>query len=128
MTLAAVNLDDKYALESGRVYLTGTQALVRLPMMQRQRDLAQGLNTAGFVTGYRGSPLGAFDQTLWRNKDILKQHHVHFEPGINACISRPRASGMAASCSPQTIWIGMSISPTARTSSGKVWKNCLCRI
>jgi len=83
MGLAAVSLDDKFTLESGRVYLTGIQALVRLPIMQRQRDLAQGLNTAGFVTGYRGSPLGAFDQTLWRNKPILKQHHIHFEPGIN---------------------------------------------
>src|SRR5262249_62039469 len=60
----AVTLDDKYLLESGRVYLTGTQALVRLPMMQRQRDLAANLNTAGYISGYRGSPPGRFDQTL----------------------------------------------------------------
>src|SRR5271168_1289492 len=59
MALAAVTLDDKYALERGRVYLTGTQALVRLPIMQRQRDAAAGLNTACFISGYRGSPLGA---------------------------------------------------------------------
>ena len=62
MPLAAVTLDDKYLLEKGRVYLTGTQALVRLPMMQRQRDAAAGLNTGCFIAGYRGSPLGNFDR------------------------------------------------------------------
>ena len=56
MALAQVSLDDKYELESGRVYLNGTQALVRLAMMQRQRDAAAGLNTACFISGYRGSP------------------------------------------------------------------------
>ncbi len=64
MTLATVSLDDKYALESGRVYLTGTQALVRLPIMQRQRDAAAGLQTGCFISGYRGSPLGGLDQQL----------------------------------------------------------------
>ena len=63
--LAAVTLDDKYILEKGRVYLTGTQALVRLPMVQRQRDAAAGLNTGCFITGYRGSPLGGLDLALW---------------------------------------------------------------
>ena len=58
MPLDAVTLDDKYSLERGRIFITGTQALVRLPMMQRQRDLVAGLNTACYVTGYRGSPLG----------------------------------------------------------------------
>ncbi|MBN9538233.1 MAG: indolepyruvate ferredoxin oxidoreductase family protein [Alphaproteobacteria bacterium] len=79
----AVTLDDKYVLESGRVYLTGTQALVRLPMMQRQRDLAAGLNTAGYISGYRGSPLGAFDQALWQAKKFIKKHHIEFQPGTN---------------------------------------------
>ena len=60
----AITLDDKYVLQSGRVYLTGTQALVRLPMMQRQRDQAAGLNTAGYISGYRGSPLGGYDNAL----------------------------------------------------------------
>ena len=83
MTKKAVSLDDKYDLASGRVFLTGTQALVRLPMMQRQRDLASGLNTAAFISGYRGSPLGAFDQQLWRAKRFLEKGHVHFEPGVN---------------------------------------------
>ena len=66
MALATVSLDDKYALESGRVYLTGTQALVRLPIMQRQRDAAAGLKTGCFISGYRGSPLGGLDQQLWQ--------------------------------------------------------------
>ena len=58
----AATLDDKYTATAGRVFLTGTQALIRLPMLQRERDLAAGLNTAGFISGYRGSPLGALDQ------------------------------------------------------------------
>ena len=82
MTLA-VTLDDKYVLETGRVYLTGTQALVRLPMMQRQRDLAAGLNTACYISGYRGSPLGGFDQALWQAKRFIKKNHIEFQPGTN---------------------------------------------
>ncbi len=78
-----VKLDDKYTLESGRIFLTGSQALVRLPMMQRQRDLAAGHNTAGFISGYRGSPLGIYDLQLWAAKDHLKENHIHFEPGVN---------------------------------------------
>ena len=83
MALAAVSLDDKYALESGRVYLTGTQALVRLPLMQRRRDVAAGLNTAGFISGYRGSPLGSLDMALWRAARFPADHHLHFQPGFN---------------------------------------------
>jgi indolepyruvate ferredoxin oxidoreductase len=79
----SVTLDDKYALESGRIFVTATQALVRLPMMQRRRDLAAGLNTAGFVTGYRGSPLGGVDQAMWRARRFLDQHHIRFQPGVN---------------------------------------------
>jgi indolepyruvate ferredoxin oxidoreductase len=81
--LNTVSLDDKYALERGRVFLTGTQALVRLPMIQRQRDAAAGLNTACFVSGYRGSPLGNFDLALWSARRFLKQNHIHFRTGIN---------------------------------------------
>jgi indolepyruvate ferredoxin oxidoreductase len=79
----SVTLDDKYLLDSGRIYLTGTQALVRLPMMQRQRDQAAGLNTAGYISGYRGSPLGGFDQALWQAKRFIKNNHVEFQPGVN---------------------------------------------
>src|SRR5947207_5042833 len=83
MALAAVTLDDKYTIDKGRVYLTGTQALVRLPMMQRQRDLAAGLNTACFISGYRGSPLGGFDQALWAARRFVEKNHIRFQPAIN---------------------------------------------
>ncbi len=83
MALRDVSLDDKYQLESGRVYLTGVQALVRLLMLQRQRDVAAGLNTAGFVSGYRGSPLGALDQSLWSAAKFLERAHIKFQPGLN---------------------------------------------
>ncbi|OUM28089.1 indolepyruvate ferredoxin oxidoreductase [Pseudomonas sp. 1239] len=78
-----VSLDDKYVQHTGHVLLTGIQALVRLPMMQRQRDQASGLNTAGFISGYRGSPLGGFDQALWKAREHLKAHHTVFHPGMN---------------------------------------------
>ncbi len=79
----ASTLDDKYTRKSGRVFLTGTQALIRLPMLQRERDLAAGLNTAGFISGYRGSPLGNLDLGLWKAKAHLAEHHITFQPGIN---------------------------------------------
>jgi indolepyruvate ferredoxin oxidoreductase len=81
--LRDVSLDDKYTLDSGRVFLTGIQALVRLPLMQRKRDLAGGYHTAGYISGYRGSPLGAYDQQLLRAKRLLDEHHVRFQPGVN---------------------------------------------
>jgi indolepyruvate ferredoxin oxidoreductase len=81
--LASATLEDKYILQSGRVYLSGIQALVRLPMMQRERDRAAGLNTAGFISGYRGSPLGAYDNTLWQARKLLERHDIHFQPGLN---------------------------------------------
>src|SRR5216683_1348518 len=83
MALAQVTLDDKYVRESGRIYLNGTQALVRLLLAQKRRDKAAGLHTAGFVSGYRGSPLGGFDRELWRAGKTLAQADVHFWPGIN---------------------------------------------
>src|ERR1700686_5615845 len=81
MALAAVTLDDKYTIDKGRVYLTGTQALVRLPMMQRQRDVAAGLNTGCFISGYRGSPLGGFDQALWSARKFLEKNDIRVKPG-----------------------------------------------
>jgi indolepyruvate ferredoxin oxidoreductase len=81
--MSAVSLNDKYELESGRVYLTGTQALVRLVLIQRRRDIAAGLNTGGFVSGYRGSPMTAIDQQLWRASKQLDEHHIKFWPGTN---------------------------------------------
>ena len=81
--LETVTLDDKYSLASGRAFMSGVQALVRLPMLQRERDLAAGLNTGGFISGYRGSPLGGYDQALWAAKKHLADKHIVFQPGVN---------------------------------------------
>lgn len=81
--LKAVSLDDKYALDTTHAYMTGIEALVRLPILQHQRDLERGLNTAGFISGYRGSPLGTVDQAMWRAEQFLVQHNIHFQPGVN---------------------------------------------
>src|SRR5947208_3405255 len=83
MQLAQVTLDDKYNLQSGRIYLNGVQALVRLPIMQVQRDAAAGLKTGGFISGYRGSPLGAYDNALWAAKRFLERSRIRFQPGVN---------------------------------------------
>jgi indolepyruvate ferredoxin oxidoreductase len=80
---AGVALDDKYTLARGRAYMTAVQALVRLPMLQRERDRREGRNTAGFVSGYRGSPLGGVDLAFWQAAKHLEPHDVHFQPGIN---------------------------------------------
>lgn len=78
-----VTLNDKYSLETGRIYLTGSQALVRVLLVQRRRDLAAGLNTGGFISGYRGSPMTVMDQEMWRAQALAKEHHVHFWPAVN---------------------------------------------
>jgi indolepyruvate ferredoxin oxidoreductase len=82
-TLREVVLDDKYTALSGDIYLSGVQALVRLPLVQRLRDVRAGLNTAGFVSGYRGSPLGGLDEAYWKAQKHLDAHHVRFVPGVN---------------------------------------------
>ena len=76
-------LEHKYTRRDGRIYLSGVQALVRLPLMQQLRDAAAGLNTGGFVSGYRGSPLGGFDLELWRARRHLEAAKVRFQPGVN---------------------------------------------
>ena len=76
-------LVDRYRRESGRVFLTGTQALVRIALMQCTMDRAAGLNTAGFVSGYRGSPLGGVDQELWRARQLLEENDIEFLPAVN---------------------------------------------
>ena len=78
-----ISLDQKYTQGSGHIFLTGIQALVRLPMAQIRRDRAEGLNTAAFVTGYRGSPLGGYDQQLMAARKHLDQYGVKFQPGVN---------------------------------------------
>lgn len=74
-------LDDRYRLTSGDLFLSGSQALVRLLLEQRGRDRLAGVNTAGFVSGYRGSPLGGLDLALWRAGSFLERESIKFEPG-----------------------------------------------
>jgi indolepyruvate ferredoxin oxidoreductase len=77
------SLDEKYDLVEGTVVLSGTEALARLPIEQRQRDQRNGLNSGGFICGYRGSPLGTYDLELWRIQERLTAVNVRFQPGIN---------------------------------------------
>ncbi|MDR5734199.1 indolepyruvate ferredoxin oxidoreductase family protein [Caballeronia sp. LZ025] len=79
----SISLEDKYVKPHGRVYMTGTQALVRMLLAQKQRDESQGLKTGGFVSGYRGSPLGAVDQELWKARKHLDANAIRFTPGLN---------------------------------------------
>jgi hypothetical protein len=81
--LETVTLDDKYSLDHGRAFMSGIQALVKLPMLQRQRDALAGKNTAGFISGYRGSPLGGYDQALWAARQYLQAQNIVFQPGVN---------------------------------------------
>ena len=81
--LRDVSLDDKYDLDQEQVFITGTQAIARLLMMQHERDHRAGLNTAGFVSGYRGSPLGGLDQQLTRARKLLEPRNIVFKPGLN---------------------------------------------
>lgn len=81
--LETVTLDDKYSLDVGRAFMSGVQALVKLPMLQRQRDAQVGKNTAGFISGYRGSPLGGYDQALWKARKYLQAQNIVFQPGVN---------------------------------------------
>ncbi len=81
--LDAVSLDDKYDITKDRVFITGTQAIVRLLLMQRERDRLAGLNTAGLVSGYRGSPIAGLDLNLYRAKKQLAASHIVFQPGLN---------------------------------------------
>src|SRR5260370_42527129 len=78
-----MKLDDKYTQQSGSVYMTGMQALVRLPMDQMRRDRLAHLNTATFISGYEGSPLGTYDLALSRAAGLLKEQRIHFAPALN---------------------------------------------
>ena len=87
MALREVALTDKYTVTDGRIFLTGTQALVRLPIMQHLRDQTAGLNTGCYISGYRGSPLGMYDQQLWAAEKHLKEHNIVFQSGVNEDIA-----------------------------------------
>ena len=86
-------LDDKYTLEEGFVYLSGIQALVRLPMDQVRRDRRAGLRTGAFISGYEGSPLGGYDLALARAGQLLEEHNIHFVPGVNEDIAATAVMG-----------------------------------
>ena len=81
--LANVTLDDKYSLQTGHAFMSGVQALVRLPMLQQERDALAGKKTGALISGYRGSPLGGYDQALWKAKPYLEKHNIVFQPGVN---------------------------------------------
>ena len=91
--LASVTLEDKYTLDEGRIYATGIQALVRLPLVQISRDRADGLRTAGYVTGYRGSPLGAYDQQLQLARRHLDAAGVIHQPAVNEDLAATACQG-----------------------------------
>jgi indolepyruvate ferredoxin oxidoreductase len=86
-------LSDKYTVERGSVYLTGIQALVRLPMDQMRRDRRAGLKTGAFISGYEGSPLGGYDMALARSKKLLDEHGIHFRPGLNEDLAATSVMG-----------------------------------
>lgn len=93
MSQKSVTLDDKYTLPSGRVFISGTQALVRLPLLQKDRDENEGLNTAGYISGYRGSPIGGYDHVLWQERERLESRNIRFEPGMNEDMAATAAWG-----------------------------------
>jgi indolepyruvate ferredoxin oxidoreductase len=89
-----VSLDDKYRLDRSCALLSGRQALVRLPIAQRELDRAQGLKTAGLISGYRGSPLGSYDLDLWRASALLNEHDIVFQPGLNEDLAMTALAGV----------------------------------
>jgi indolepyruvate ferredoxin oxidoreductase len=119
MPLAKVGLDDKYDLGVRHIYVSGSQAVLRLAMMQHARDAAAGLNTAGYITGYRGSPLGNLDLTLARSKPLLEAHQLHFQPGLNEDLAATAIWGsQQAELRGEGRYDGVLASGTAR---GRAW-------
>ncbi|MEY8828288.1 indolepyruvate ferredoxin oxidoreductase family protein [Sedimentitalea sp. XS_ASV28] len=88
-----MTLEDRLSQDEGWVYMTGMQALVRLPIQQRKRDAAAGLNTGGYISGYRGSPVGTYDMNLWQAEATLKEHNIYFQPGLNEDLAATAAWG-----------------------------------
>jgi len=91
--IAPLSLDEKYTRLSGRIFVTGAQALVRIPIDQARRDAGSGLNTSGFVSGYRGSPLGTYDMALWQAEEQLRAHSIVFQPGVNEELAATAING-----------------------------------
>jgi indolepyruvate ferredoxin oxidoreductase len=90
---SSVTLADKYRLDRSTALISGRQALVRLPIVQRELDRSRGLNTAGLISGYRGSPLGSYDLELWKAAELLEQHNVSFQPGLNEDLALTALAG-----------------------------------
>lgn len=90
---AAVSLEDKYRLDCRKALISGRQALVRLPIVQRELDRSRGLNTAGMISGYRGSPLGSYDLELWKVAKLLEKHNILFKPGLNEDLALTALAG-----------------------------------
>jgi hypothetical protein len=88
-----MKLSGKFTLQRGVVYLTGIQALVRLPIDQMRRDRRSGLNTGAFISGYERSPLGGYDLALGRVRELLRQHNIHFQPGVNEDLAATSVMG-----------------------------------
>ncbi len=88
-----MTLEDRLTLQQGWVYLTGMQALVRLPLQQRYNDNLRGFDTGGFISGYRGSPMGRYDMELWRAGELLKENNIVFVPGVNEELAATAAWG-----------------------------------
>jgi indolepyruvate ferredoxin oxidoreductase len=88
-----ISLDDKYQPGEGRALVSGRQALVRFPLMQRELDRRRGLNGAGYISGYRGSPLGGYDSELWKVADVLKANDIIFAPGLNEDLALTAVAG-----------------------------------
>lgn len=103
MTKSVVTLEDKYTQEQGRVFMSAIQALTRLPLDQARRDLSRGKRTAGFISGYRGSPIGTYDATLWAAKKLLDRNHVTFLPGLNEELAASAVRGTQ-----ELEWMGKS--------------------
>ena len=91
-----MRLSDKFTIERGSVYLTGIQALVRLPMDQMRRDRRAGLKTGAFISGYEGSPLGGYDLQLARSRKLLDEHNIVFRPGVNEDLAATSVMGGVA--------------------------------
>ena len=120
MPLDNYQLEDCYSLKRDQVYLTGTQALVRIALMQKAMDESQGLDTRGFITGYRGSPLGAYDQALWKAQKLLDGANIEFMPAVNedlaatAVLGSQQVEGDAAAQTQGVFSIILAIMPSNR--------------
>jgi indolepyruvate ferredoxin oxidoreductase len=118
VTKTVVTLSDKYTQAEGQVMLSALQGVVRLLLDQGRRDRAAGLTTAGYVTGYRGSPVTTLDAQLWANEKLLTEHDIRFEPGLNEELAatslrgtqqlgwygKPRVDGVYALWYPRGLW------------------------